>query len=452
MSSDQNENQDGLGEDTRDEGLTASANDQLGKKPRKVPFMLRGIRGKSDKRLIMLVGAIGVLCAAVFIYDATGGTSVHSSAPPAPDTDYVQGTKAPTPEYRKLLEEQDQQRAQQAAKSGGSALPTIIAPSPKTPAASVPPTSPAPDQIAPAQPSTPPAKPILPEAPQNSTGSPPPKTQSVVTANSARVQAMVKEMQKLNSEMSGGSIEEVRFSSGGSVSQQAASRSGSFSGNRAYTGPAAGSTSSQANAQQDPPSSNGTPGSAGPFSAPAPGTRLAAVLGGMNSDAPGPVTGTIEQGPLTGARLLGTAQTTREGAAIRFTSMTVPYRTASGQLTTQTVSINAWAISPANGTTDVATSVNHHLAEQLAVAFTTSLLGNFGQLIANSGASTVINPSGAIAVTNPALSTTKQLASAAGTAAGTAGSLFQQIYGNRPTTIKVAPGTPCTLLFVGGSK
>ena len=99
----------------------------------------------------------------------------------------------------------------------------------------------------------------------------------------------------------------------------------------------------------------------------------------------------------------------------------------------------------------MATSVNHHLAEQLAVAFTTSLLSNFGQLIANSGASTVINPTGAISVTNPALSTTDQLASAAGSAAGTAGTLFQQIYGNQPTTIKVAPGTPCTLLFVGSN-
>ncbi|UNC16182.1 hypothetical protein FE249_18170 (plasmid) [Acidiphilium multivorum] len=447
MSTPEND-QDGLGEDAHDEGLTAAPDERLTGKTSRRAYMLRGIRGASDKRLLMLVIGLGVCAGIYFIYEATGGTRVHSTTAPAPQTTYIQGTKAPTPAYRQMLEQQDAQRAAKAAQTGGSALPTIVASSPVTSSSPGAPTSPAPDEtpVAPATPATP----ILPAAPaqQSSMGTSQVvhTAPSIVNVNPNRVQAMVKEMEALNSAMSGGPIKEVRFSSN-SETKGATGQAGGYP-SRAYTGTASGGAQQAAKAT---PASTTTARPAGPYSAPAPGTRLAAVLDGMDSDAPGPVTGVIEQGPLTGARLLGQAETTRDGAAIRFTSMTVPYRNADGQLTTQTVSISAWAISPSTGTTDVATSVNHHLAEQLAVAFTTSLLSNFGQLIANSGASTVINPTGAIAVTNPALSTTDQLASAAGSAAGTAGTLFQQIYGNQPTTIKVAPGTPCTLLFVGSN-
>jgi hypothetical protein len=137
------------------------------------------------------------------------------------------------------------------------------------------------------------------------------------------------------------------------------------------------------------------------------------------------------------------------GAAVIFNSMTIPYHNSDGVLETQTLPIRAYAISVKNGTTDVATSVNNHILLELAVNFVSSLAGNFGQLLSSSGASTVVSPTGSIGITNPALSTEQELGAAAGTAIGTAGQTFAQTYGNRPTTIKIAKGTPFMLLFVG---
>jgi hypothetical protein len=53
-------------------------------------------------------------------------------------------------------------------------------------------------------------------------------------------------------------------------------------------------------------------------------------------------------------------------------------------------------------------------------------------------------------VQNPTLDTRRQLLVGAGAAAGAAGEVIQDIYGNRPPTIIVEAGTPFGLLFLGG--
>ena len=180
---------------------------------------------------------------------------------------------------------------------------------------------------------------------------------------------------------------------------------------------------------------------------PAAGTILyARMIGELNSDAPGPAIATIVAGPLAGARVIGSFETARAGLVIKFTTMTVPADDESGTITT---SINAIAVSSDNLTSGMETSYNSHFVTNLGVTFVAGFAQGFGQAIAQSGSTVTNTGTGLSVITNPTLTLSQELASATGTAAGAAGSQFQQMYGNRPPTIKLAAGTPFALVFLG---
>lgn len=435
-----------------DDGVTVvSPDDRLTPKPsgakEKGAWIMRGVKRKSDKRLLYMMGGAVLIAGGAFFF-LGGNHGPKSTLPSAPgNLNSTQGTAVPTESYRRMLQEQDAQRAKEAAKTGGSALPTVVYNGNSSNAAlPTAPTTPAPAPVAP------PSGPILPNAPAGAVASPktnpvtPVQASNYVPVAPQRVAAMLKEIQALDQGAAPGPLvvdyPNKKVATNGE-------QQNNVPYNRAYMGHTNQSQSQMGeSAKSDEQSSSGN-AAAGPYTVPAPGTKLYSIMGGMDSDAPGPITATILQGPLSGARLLGSAQTTSMGAAVIFNSMTIPYHNSDGVLETQTLPIRAYAISVKNGTTDVATSVNNHILLELAVNFVSSLAGNFGQLLSSSGASTVVSPTGSIGITNPALSTEQELGAAAGTAIGTAGQTFAQTYGNRPTTIKIAKGTPFMLLFVG---
>jgi intracellular multiplication protein IcmE len=189
----------------------------------------------------------------------------------------------------------------------------------------------------------------------------------------------------------------------------------------------------------------------GRFLAPAPGTILySRLVGRVNSDTPGPVVAELEQGPFSGARLLGSFQFTEQGVIISFTTMTVPYTGDDGAVKSEVVPIRAVAVDTAHLGTAMATDIDRHILEKVGVAFGAAFLSGMGQAVSQSGSSAVVSPYGTT-VTNPALSTNQELLIAGGSAAGAAGQVFQQIYGNRRTTITVEADTPFGLLFLGNN-
>ena len=185
------------------------------------------------------------------------------------------------------------------------------------------------------------------------------------------------------------------------------------------------------------------------FSAPAPGTILySRLIGKVNSDVPGPVIAEISQGPLHGARLLGSFQFTEQGVIIQFNTMTIPF-TDDGLERTEVVPIKAVAVDAENLGTSMATSIDRRILERIAFGFATSFIQGLGQAVAQAGSTTTVLPSGGVTYGLKNLNTTEQLLSAGGNAAGTAGRIIDQTYGNRRTTIVVDADTPFGLLFLG---
>lgn len=419
----------------------------------------RIMRDKSSRNMLLFFGAV----AAVGVgYTAMPhrAAKTASSLEPSPTVSAVQGSAPPSQQYAQALQSSDAQRQQQAAATGGSAVPTIVDNAP-VPSPSVSPDMPS----APgAQPATPPPPPALPDGSGDtgqqaatptvtpSQGAAPPQhvnAPNVVVTQSDRVQAISQYMAGLSNQPT--------------VAQQYILATQPNTANPAGFGGVAGMQPVDGVASQQvvnaaattlaaQPAASQQQAAPQPFKNPAPGTMLySQMISGVNSNDPGAVMGEILQGPLAGARIMGGFQTHSDGVTITFTTMTIPYTDSDGNRQVEVLPINAVAVSADNLNNSMATSINNHIALRLGVAFVSAMAGNFGNLLQQSGATTVLNSTGSIATSNPQLSTQNELLSAAGQSVGSAGQILDQEYGNLPPTIKVAAGTPFVLLFTGSA-
>lgn len=412
----------------------------LQEEKKKKSFNFKAALGDSSSRkTLFIVLGIAVFGVAFAFWPHGHKKIPNSTATSVPQLSTPQGSQVPSQQYSDELQQANNQRAQQALQSGGSALPTMQLPPPTS--------APPPDLGQGGYPAQQPPPPILPTTP-------PPVTPTAATTapqqgrtypvyniqpDQATTQNMVQYMSKLNAGVPIATLVMFPKATGHDAEGSEGAGAGANAAPSAVQ-PAAALAGSSQDAQEQ-----------GPFTAPVVGTVLYSVLvTGADSDAPGPVLGEVEQGALTGARLMGGFTTSSQGMTITFKTLIMPYKDADGAPKTQVIPINAMAVDTSTLTDNVATSVNNHLAERLGVAFVSSLLGNYGQLVSQSGASTVVSSTGSIATSNPTLSTKKQFESAAGQAVGQAGQIFNQVYGNIPTTIKAAPGTAFGLLFLAG--
>lgn len=180
---------------------------------------------------------------------------------------------------------------------------------------------------------------------------------------------------------------------------------------------------------------------------PLPGTILyAEMLSEANSDSPGPVLAQIVQGPLSGARLIGSFSTQRDTLVITFNTLSLG-TTRDGIEVNETIPIQAFAVDAATIGNGVATDVDYHLLQNIGITFAASFVQGFGEAIAQSGQQIISNDSGTTIV-NPTLTTEQQLAVAAGTAAGAAGESLSNLFGNRPITVKVRAGAGIGVFFL----
>ena len=165
----------------------------------------------------------------------------------------------------------------------------------------------------------------------------------------------------------------------------------------------------------------------------------AMMLGSLNSDAPGPVVAQISTGPLAGARLIGTFQSTGKKLLINFTTLSRPGM--------GTYSINAVAVDD-NFSTGMATDVNNHSFKRFVLPTLAAFIQGYGQAFSRSGSTVVIGPGGST-ITQEAL-TADQARKAA---LGEAGSVLTD---NLLTNADVEPtvkldcggGCPVSLLFL----
>jgi intracellular multiplication protein IcmE len=181
---------------------------------------------------------------------------------------------------------------------------------------------------------------------------------------------------------------------------------------------------------------------------PLPGEILyARMISRANSDAPGPILAEIVQGELAGATAIGTFSVANENLILQFNSVTIR-ETMSGEEINKNLPINAIAVDTKYIGTALATDVDRHLFERIAVTFGTSFIGGLGELIASSGGTTTTTQDGTTTQNNPELELKDQALSAAGSAVGDAGSMLEEYYGSKPTTVIVESGTPIGLMFL----
>jgi intracellular multiplication protein IcmE len=173
----------------------------------------------------------------------------------------------------------------------------------------------------------------------------------------------------------------------------------------------------------------------------------AELVGRANSDVPGPVIAKILQGEYAGATLIGSFKTAREHLVISFDKMTVE-KTANGEEINETVAIDAVAVDTSNIGTGLATSVDRHLFQKLAIGFTSAFAQGLGDAISDKGSTTINTTNGTITTRNGDLNTEEQLLSAGGQAIARGGDILDSEFGNRPTTIIVEGGTAIGVLFL----
>ena len=380
-----------------------------------------GVFSKGGRKFLMFAGLAVDVVGRVMIFSGGHEQPAISQIGALPTMKSVQGGNPVSQAYATELNTANEQRIQRAREEGTSAQPTVIV----GPAQGGPPIIPV--QHIPNAPSEPgpPVDPLLVSRPPvvNTNGPRAPIQQSIQERNPL-VEAMSQQMRAIADDKPGNALVTYLYEHKDVVGESERDRQLQTVAGAAGTG----------HLGLDP-------------SIPLPGTILyAETIGEANSDAPGPVLVQILQGPLAGARLIGTFRIAQEALVLEFERMTVP-EDRQGRKPARVVTLKAVAVDTEKLGTALATDVDRRLFEKVAFGFSSAFLQGFGQAIAQSG-TTVTRDLYGTTYSTPRLSTKEQLLVAGGAAAGQVGTTLNQVFGNRPTTVKVRAGTPVGILFL----
>ncbi|MAZ38890.1 MAG: hypothetical protein CMF49_02125 [Legionellales bacterium] len=179
------------------------------------------------------------------------------------------------------------------------------------------------------------------------------------------------------------------------------------------------------------------------------GDILFAVLNTeVNSDEPGPIMATVVQGPLKGAKLVGTIQQTRDipgsngptRVVLNFTTMSVPNEQNS-------LGVSAVAIDPDTARTALASEVDHHYLERYGSLFASAFLEGYGSAVQQSGSTVTNSIFGGSSTAYGSLSGIEEVAAGLGQVGQEWGSQLGDVL-DRPNTIVVHSGVGLGILFL----
>ena len=172
------------------------------------------------------------------------------------------------------------------------------------------------------------------------------------------------------------------------------------------------------------------------------GTVYYAVLDtAVNTDETGPILATVVQGPYRNAKLVGsiTFNPGFKKVILNFTTMNVA-------TLKNTVSINAVAIDPDTARTALASDVDNHYLLRYGSLFASSFLEGYGDVIKNAGTTTTTTQFSTQTDT-PSLSSTEEIYSALGNVGKKWGEQISDLF-NTPPTVTVDQGTGIGLLYL----
>lgn len=379
-----------------------------------------------SRRMLIVLGVVTVVVLAVWWLNS-GGMLVPNSQVNGPTQNMrtVQARNPVSQEYDAQLAKADQQRVREASDTGHSAMPTmryennLMAGLPQEPAAPAPDLSklprPQPPQL---------VRPVLENLP------PPVQAVSMkAQENPIQVEAtnaMYRQALAGIDRRTYVPADVKYFYKGGPLGQAA-----------------------DASARQAQSATGSAPstGNIGGIPLPIAGTILyAELVGEANSDAPGPILARVLQGPLSGATLIGSFGSQRETLILKFSTLSLGTSAAGDQID-KTVPVSVVGVDSANVGPGIATDVDHHFIANVGFTAAAAFAQGFAGALSQSGSTLSQSTYGnTYSFASRGLNDNLRIGGATGVAAGA--SALVQAYGNRPTTIKIAAGTPIGLLFL----
>lgn len=174
------------------------------------------------------------------------------------------------------------------------------------------------------------------------------------------------------------------------------------------------------------------------------GTILYGILNtAINTDEQGPILATIVHGKLKGARLVGSINfpgNRAEAVILNFNTMSVPYLNNS-------ISINAVAVDQDTARTALASDVDHHYLLRYGSLFAASFMQGYGQAISEAGGTVTTSPNGTTQETKPELSGSEEFYAALGTVGEEWANAVRPLF-DTPNTVTVDQSIGIGLLFL----
>jgi len=162
------------------------------------------------------------------------------------------------------------------------------------------------------------------------------------------------------------------------------------------------------------------------------------ILTEANSDVPGPVLAEVASGPLTGGRAIGSFQVAQRNLVLQFNRIVkdgVEYPT------------QAYALDPGTTLPGVATDVDNHYFQRVFLPAAARFIQGFAEAATQTDSTVVVTNGTVVSNSNNDLDTKQELLKGVNEGAQKASQIFDE-NADRPVTIKVAAGTRIGLLFV----
>lgn len=158
-----------------------------------------------------------------------------------------------------------------------------------------------------------------------------------------------------------------------------------------------------------------------------------------NSDIPGPVVAMVVSGTFNGAKLLGTFASQEEYLVITFNTLITKKGTS--------VPIKAYAIDPQTSLTGVATDVDHRYFQRIILPAAAKFVEGLGDAYSQTTSETTQNATTTTTSTED-LNTKQEFGKAVSEAASQVGDVLDEDGKNTKPLVRVAAGTPIGILFM----
>lgn len=165
----------------------------------------------------------------------------------------------------------------------------------------------------------------------------------------------------------------------------------------------------------------------------------AQLLTEANSDVPAPILAAVLSGPLSGGRAIGGFEVAEDHLILRFNTI------VKGE---DHYSVDTVALDTNTTLAGLATDIDRHYFSRVIIPAAAEFISGFGEAYADSGNTTVSVSGDTVVETEADLDIQQELAKGFQSAADSVSEAIEEDFGDRPTTIRVETGTPMGLLFV----